>query len=305
VSPLSEKPPDCPLFDQRNCVQRIWNALQGLLLGPRFQLVQLQDGRWIFEPFIPNDEDDLAPTPWVELVVGPSGTTLGSVLLGLIGLIPDLKPGARWFSVTILLLIVVLGIIYGQQRSELLRIAQEQLRRREQQRTDAAADGAEKRTTARFDEIEDRIDQASQQAAQQSVFSGLAVLQALSNSSDPEVARAAIYFAGILKETASEQIELISKDTEQSIDRQFNQLSIEVAKKAVLKLLLSESDLSGGELQVRSELGQTSLLDALVQLDGQGLVRVVINPAAIGVARYSYIQLTEAGQVAARQLGMA
>jgi hypothetical protein len=44
--PLSEP----PLFDQRNCVVRSWNWLGGILLGPRFYLVQRADSSWIFVP---------------------------------------------------------------------------------------------------------------------------------------------------------------------------------------------------------------------------------------------------------------
>jgi DNA-binding MarR family transcriptional regulator len=285
-----------PLFDQRNCTQRSWHWLEGLLLGPRFEHVQRPDGIWIFQPVLTPGSTGLETAPWVEWAVGTPGSTLGSVLLGLLGLVPDRLSILRWLSVAILLLVVVLGLVYAERRSELLRIAQEQLRRRELQSTDRAA-------AARFAAIEDRIDQASQQAAQQSVFSGLAVLQTLSNSSDPELARASRYFASLLKEAASEEIELITENIKQSIDSQFDQLQVEVTKRKVLDCLFTSNSLSGSQLVERLTMDFDSVTDALTQLDGQGFVSIALSPESGGFTLDSIVSLTDSGRAAAKDYG--
>jgi hypothetical protein len=194
-----------PLFNQRNCTQPSWHWLGELLLGPRSDQVERPDGIWIFQPVLTPGSTGLETAPWVEWAVGSPAPTLESVLLDLLGLVPDRLSNLRWLSVAFHLLVVVLDLVYAELRIECLRVAQEQSRRRELQSADGAA-------AARFAEIEYRIDQASQQAAQQSVFSRLAVLQTLSNKSDPELARASRYFASLLKVAASEEIDLIAEN---------------------------------------------------------------------------------------------
>jgi hypothetical protein len=287
-----------PLFDQRNCARRSWYWLEGLLLGPRFEQVQRSDGIWIFQPVLSPGSTGLGSTPWVEWVVGSFGSTLGAVLLGLLGLIPDRLSSLRWFSVAFLLLIVVLGLVYAERRSELLRIAQEQLRRRDLEGSDAAA-------AARFAAIEDRIDQAGQQAAQQSVFSGIAVLQTLGNSSDPELARAARYFASLLKEVSSEEIELVAENLAQSVDRQFNQLQVEAGKKKLLACLLLVSPLSVVELIGQTNLSNEIAFDALMQLDGQGFILIDSRSESGRFELNSIVHLTETGRAAAQECGPA
>ena len=62
----------------------------------------------------------------------------------------------------LLLFVIVLGLYYGEQRSELIRIAQEQ-------RSDAAAVA-----------LRESIEEEGRKASQSAIFAGLAVLRALS-----------------------------------------------------------------------------------------------------------------------------
>jgi DNA-binding MarR family transcriptional regulator len=218
------------------------------------------------------------------------------VLLGLLGLAPDRLSIQRWLSVAFHLLVVVLGLVYAERRSVRLRVAQEQLRRRELQSADGAA-------AARFAAIEGRIDQASHQAAQQGVFSGLAVLQTLSNKSDPELARASRYFASLLKVAASEEIEFIPENLKQSIESQFDQLHVEATKRKALDYLLTSNPLSGSQLVERLMLDFDSVTDVLTQLDGQGFVSIALSPKSGGFRLDSIVHLTDAGNAAVKDYG--
>jgi hypothetical protein len=279
-----------PLFDQRNCLLRSWNSLEAWLLGPRYELTQRPDGRWVFQPSVPAQANASERPPWRELVIGPSGSTVATALLGLQGFLPDLPPRIRASASGFLLFFTVVGLFYGEQRSELLRIAQDRRRLDQQERSDAEAL-----------ELRGSIEEGSRKSSRRAVFAGLAVLQALSNSSDPELGRAASYFASILKQEASDEIEQIAVDLEDGINRQFDQLQIEAAKRKTLQLFLGADFETGVELQQISGLPSEVLLDALAQLDGQGFISAVFNPLALDLGRYSIIRLTTAGRLLATQ----
>jgi hypothetical protein len=90
----------------------------------------------------------------------------------------------------ILFFSIDLGLCYGEQRSELLRIAQEQ-------RSDSAAV-----------EIRESIQEKGRKAPKGAIFTGLAILQALSYSSDPQLEASGRYFLNSLKEAFSEYLSL-------------------------------------------------------------------------------------------------
>jgi len=281
-----------PLFNQRNYHNPLGTGWGGVL-GPRSEQVERPDGIWIFQPVLTLGSTGLETAPWVEWAVGSPAPTLEPVLLDILGLVPDRLSILRWLLVAFHLLVVVLGLVYAERRSERLRVAQEQLRRRELQSADVAA-------AARFAAIGDRIDQASQQAAQQGVFSGLAVLQTLSNKSDPELARASRYFASLLKVAASEEIELFAVNLKQSIESLFDQLQVEVTKRKVLDYLLTSNSLAEGQLVERLTLDFDSVTDTLTQLDGQGFVSIALSPESGGFRLDSVVHLTDAGHAAAK-----
>ena len=57
-------------------------------------------------------------------------------------------------------------------------------------------------------EIRESIKEAGGKASQSAIFAGLAILQALSNSSDPQLEAAGRYFLNSLKEAFLEDISL-------------------------------------------------------------------------------------------------
>jgi hypothetical protein len=89
---------------------------------------------------------------------------VAAALLSLIGIVPSLSAQVRTGMSGFLFFIIVLGLYYGEQHSELLRIAQEQ-------RSDSAAV-----------EIRESIKEAGGKASQSAIFAGLAILQALSKA---------------------------------------------------------------------------------------------------------------------------
>ena len=184
--PLSEP----PLFDQRNCVVRSWNWLEDIFLGPRFEQVQRADSSWIFVPRLQGRGDAVQQPPWIELLIGPAGSTVAAALLSLIGIVPSLSTQLRTGLSGFLFFNIVLGLYYGEQRSELLRIAQEQ-------RSDSAAV-----------EIRESIEEGGRKAAQSAIFAGIAILQTLSNSFDPQLEAAGRYFLKSLQEAFLEDISI-------------------------------------------------------------------------------------------------
>jgi hypothetical protein len=73
MSPNLEPTSNAPLFDQRNCIARSWNWLEGLLLGPRFEQVQRSDGSWIYVPRLESSDSGIQRPPLPELLIVPAG----------------------------------------------------------------------------------------------------------------------------------------------------------------------------------------------------------------------------------------